>query len=366
MTTAWSWHIHQEGIELSKHVLIAGASGVIGLAATASFENAGWTVTTLSRAAEAPGHGAHISADLLDGAALAAAGPALRAVTHLFYTALRPDPDPASEADLNAAMLENIVAALRGAGAPLERVTIVQGGKIYGAHLGVYKTPAREEDSRHFPPNLYFRHEDFVIGLAKEGIRWTALRPDIVIGHSFGSPMTLGNLIGVYGTLCRETGTAMQFPGPDAAYRDALVNITAAEVVGEAGVWAAEIGADGAYNITNGDIFRWSHVWPVLGDWFGLPIGEPQPISLEQRLSAVTPVWATLAARERLVEADLARIARGGFGDFIFNVKTDAVFDLTKARRAGFGGMARRSEEVLVAHLERMCDLRLIPPPPRK
>jgi hypothetical protein len=58
-------------------------------------------------------------------------------------------------------MLENLVAALRKADASLERFIFIQGGKVYGAQLGVYKTPARKDDSRHFPPNLYFRHEDF-------------------------------------------------------------------------------------------------------------------------------------------------------------------------------------------------------------
>lgn len=61
----------------------------------------------------------------------------------------------------------------------------------------------------------------------------------------------------------------MNFPGPEAAYRNALVNITSAEVIAEAALWAAQQGADGAYNITNGDIFRWAHVWPRLAD-FGI------------------------------------------------------------------------------------------------
>ena len=71
-------------------------------------------------------------------------------------------------------MLENLVAALRKAEASLERFIFFQGGKVYGAQLGVYKTPAREDDSRHFPPNLYFRHEDFARSLEGEGLRWTA------------------------------------------------------------------------------------------------------------------------------------------------------------------------------------------------
>ncbi|MDN7353776.1 SDR family oxidoreductase [Acetobacter senegalensis] len=345
----------------AQHVLIAGAQGVVGLAALDAFQNAGWTISTLSRAPKGPGSGTHISADLLDTESLTSQGNALKGVTHLFYAALKPNPDPGIEADENAAMLENLVSALRKSGASLQRLIFIQGGKVYGAHLGVYKTPAREDDSRHFPPNLYFRHEDFARSQEREGLKWTALRPDIVIGHSLGSSMNLGNLIGLYGALCRETKTAMQFPGPEAAYRNVLVNIVSTEVLGEAALWAAEKDVDGAFNITNGDVFRWCHVWPRLAEWFGLDVGEPQPISLAQRVHALKPVWAQLATREGLAETDTDRLALGGFGDFIFHVEKDAIFDVTKARQAGFPGMMRRSDDVLLAHLNRMRERKLIP-----
>jgi nucleoside-diphosphate-sugar epimerase len=343
-----------------KHILVAGGAGVVGRTAIDAFEGAGWTVTTLNRDNTALGKGQHIAADLLDPNSLDASGDALKSVTHLFYAALKPNADPGVEADENATMLENLVAGVRHAGAPLERVTFIQGGKVYGAQLGVYKTPAREDDSRHFPPNLYFRHEDFARSLEKDGIRWTALRPDIVIGHSLGSAMNLGNLIGVYGSLCRATGTAFQFPGTEIAYRDVLVNVTGADVLRRAALWSVENEADGAYNITNGDVFRWSHVWPKLAAWFGLEVGEPQPISLEQRLHAMRPVWRDLAEANDLAEVEIDRLAPGAFGDFIFNVEADAIFDVTKARRAGFE-MNERSDEVLLAHLDDMRQRKLIP-----
>jgi nucleoside-diphosphate-sugar epimerase len=343
-----------------KHILVAGGAGVVGRTAIDAFEEAGWPVTTLNRDDTALGKGPHIPADLLDLNSLDASSDKLKTVTHLFYAALKPNADPGVEADENATMLENLVAALRRAGASLERVTFIQGGKVYGAQLGIYKTPAREDDSRHFPPNLYFQHEDFARSLEKDGIRWTALRPDIVIGHSLGSAMNLGNLIGVYGSLCRATGTAFQFPGTDTAYRDVLVNVTGADVLRRAALWSAENEADGAYNITNGDVFRWSHVWPKLAAWFGLEMGEPQPISLEQRLHAMRSVWSDLAKDNDLAEPDIERLAPGAFGDFIFNVEADAIFDVTKARRAGFE-MNERSDEVLLAHLDDMRRRKLIP-----
>ncbi len=266
------------------------------------------------------------------------------------------------EADVNALMFENLIAAVRASGSALKHIIFVQGGKVYGAHLGVYRTPAREEDSRHFPPNLYFRHEDYARKLGDEtGIGWTALRPDIVIGHSFGSPMNLGNLLGVYGTLCRETGTALHFPGPDAAWRNTLVNITDSRILGQSAIWAAENSHYGAFNITNGDVFRWSHVWPKLAEWFGVPVGEAQPISLSERLHALKPLWASIAEKAQLQERDIDRLALGGFGDFIFHVEKDAIFDVTKARQHGFEAMTKRSDEVLIAHLEAMRSGRLIP-----
>lgn len=347
--------------ENEKQILIAGASGVVGRSAVRAFSEAGWKIVTLGRSEKGGGNWVHLSMDLLQPESIAAHKDALKSVTHLFYSALKPDADPGLEADVNASMLENLVAVLLQSGAPLKRIIFIQGGKVYGAHLGVYKTPAREDDSRHFPPNLYFRHENYARSLEEQGIKWTALRPDIVIGHSLGSAMNLGNLIGVYGTLCRETGTAMQFPGPEAAYRNTLVNITGSEILGEAAVWAAERGANGAYNITNGDVFRWAHVWPKLVDWFGVEVGEPQPISLDVRIKALQSVWQQVADSNSLVERDVSRIAEGSFGDFIFHVKTDAIFDVTKARQAGFAGMTRRSDEVLLAHLEQMRKRRLIP-----
>ncbi|WP_115720232.1 SDR family oxidoreductase [Gallaecimonas mangrovi] len=345
------------------HFLIAGASGVTGLGATEVLEAAGHQVTTLSRSNTGPGKGQHISADLLNKASLQDQAAALKDISHVFYAALKPSPDPLTEATENGQMLENLIETLLDIGAPLERLIFLQGGKVYGAHLGVYKTPAREDDSRHFPPNLYFTQEDYARSLPERGVAWTALRPDIVIGHSLGSAMNLGNLIGVYGSLCKAMGHAMQFPGPAAAY-EVLVNICDAKLLGQAVQWAAEQQQDGAFNITNGDQFRWKHVWPKLAAWFGVDAGEPQPISLDLRLDkACREPWEKLAAEQHLKEPVISRLGPGGFGDFIFHVQTDAVFDVTKARQAGFDAMTLHSDQCLLDHLDAMVAKGLIPKP---
>ena len=347
----------------SKHLLIVGSSGAVGGAVAKHFaDSESYEISSLTRSAEPPeGVRYAIKADLLEPESLEDSMDELSSVTHLFYAALKPNDDPLVEAEENETMLRTALDALKKAGAPLEHVIFVQGGKVYGAHLGIYKTPAKEDDSRHFPPNLYFNHEELVKERSEEdGFRYTAIRPDIIIGDSMGSAMNLGNLIGVYGTLCKELDVAMQFPGTPEAY-EVLVNVTSAEVLAESVEWAFEEEKTGAFNITNGDVFRWKHVWPEICDFFGLEEGEPQPISLQERLGSQSDVWNQLVDKNGLEKHEVLDYSQGSFGDFIFHVETDAIFDTTKARQAGFSGMDRRSGEAIIEHLKAMQEQNLIP-----
>lgn len=346
-----------------KTLLVAGCNGVNGTAITAHFAAlAGWRVVTLSRSQDKPESAdAHVVVDLLDADALAAIANAFDDVTHVFYAALKPADDPLTEADENGRMFAQLIDTVASSAKRLERVVFLQGGKVYGAQLGVYKTPAREDDSRHFPPNLYFRHEDYCRETsARQGWSWTALRPDIVVGHSVGSAMNLGNLIGVYGSLCRQLGVAMQFPGTAAAMQ-VLVNVTDADLLAQATQWAIDTGADGAFNITNGDVFRWKHAWPALAAAFGCEPGEAQPIDLQARLQSQSAAWKAMVGEHGLQRHDVLDLGQGAFGDFIFHVETDAIFDVGKARRAGFAQMHRQSIDSLLAHVEQMRERRLIP-----
>ena len=118
----------------------------------------GWGVRGLSR--RALKNHPSIQADLTDVEATAAALRVAADTTHVFYAALAPDSDLATEAQRNAAMLGNLLDGLEAAGAPLRRVVIDQGFKTYGIHLGAkVPTPARESDPPHMPPNLYMAQE---------------------------------------------------------------------------------------------------------------------------------------------------------------------------------------------------------------
>ena len=78
-------------------------------------------------------------------------------VTHIFYAAFQAASGAAAGYASNIApnrdLLANAVTAIARVSKVLRRVVLVTGTKYYGTHLGPFKTPARETDPRHMPPD---------------------------------------------------------------------------------------------------------------------------------------------------------------------------------------------------------------------
>ncbi|WP_280566672.1 SDR family oxidoreductase [Chromohalobacter sp. 296-RDG] len=343
--------------------LIAGASGIIGHGVHRALDASDNTVRSLARH---PIEGMEtLCVDLTDPETTHRVVAEQAAdTTHLFYAALSPDDDLAVEAERNAAMLENLLDALEAAGAPLTRVVIYQGFKIYGIHLGAkVPTPAREDDPSHLPPNLYQAQEAILTERARKA-DWdhVVLRPDLMIdGNVHGNPMNIAVVIGVFAALSRELGVPMRYPGTEAAYR-VLMQFTDADLLGDVSAWAAttEGIAGEAFNITNGDVFRWERLWPEAAAHLGLDSASPVPIPMAQHMADKQAVWERIAHRHGLVEDRLDRLVGWGFGDFIFRTETDVISDVNKIYRYGFTPRCDSRERLLHA-LDRLRERRVIP-----
>ena len=317
--------------------LVAGAAGIIGDAVMRELDSSGWTVRGLSRRAlrDHPS----IRADLTDAGATASALRKAADTTHLFYAALAPDPDLATEAARNAAMLGNLLDGLEAAGAPLQRVIIYQGFKIYGIHLGAkVPTPARESDPPHMPPNLYMAQEAALRERASRS-RWdyVALRPDVVVGDIWGNPMNIALVVGAFAEISRALGIPLRFPGSDKAFGQ-LVQFTDSRLLARASHWAAtsERAGGEAFNVTNGDTFRWERMWDDVARHLGLETAAPVPLTLARHMADKEPLWQSLAAQHGLAGANLDRLVGWGFGDFIFQTETDVISDVNKIYEYGF------------------------------
>lgn len=355
------------------HVLVVGAGGVIGRGVTSHFAALDqWDVTGVSRnrprwlLGDEPEGVEYIEADLFDPSALGQAltrgtesrGP----ITHIVYAAYQQRASLAEEVAPNLALLANAVEAVEAVGHPLEHVTLFQGGKYYGCHLGPFKTPAKETDPRHIGPNFYFDQQDYLADRADTATwSWTALRPEAVAGESVGTPMSLLMVIGVYAAISKELGLPLRFPGTEKAY-GALYQMNEAELLGKAAAWAAttpECRGE-AYNITNGDAFRWRDMFPVIAEAFDIPLADPAPVSLTTMMGGYHDLWERMTKTHGLVPVPYDQVAVWGFGDFIFNSEYDNVRSDLKARSHGWNTFVD-SEEMFRRQLRSLRANKVLP-----
>lgn len=344
-------------------VLVAGDGGLIGSYAARAYHELGWEVHGVSRRALDDVPWTHHSVDLLDPAAAEAGVAGLTDVTHLVFAAYIEKPTDTELIEVNDALLQNTLDALQAAGAPLRHVTFYQGGKAYGHHLGFFNTPAKESDPRLIAPHFYYTQEDLVRRMSEErGFAFTALRPEGVTGYATGNPMNLLLVIGVYAAISKELGLPLRFPGTRAAY-DVLYQTTDAELLARATIWAGanEQAANEVFNVTNGDQFRWSQLWPVFAEHFGMDYAAPQQMSLAEAMPTRADVWEQLVEQHGLVETPFEELVGWGVGDFLFHHEADNITSTIKIRQAGFAD-ALDTETRLPQLFDELIARRVLPP----
>lgn len=352
--------------EAIKTALVVGATGVIGRGLMQHLDGLpNWRAIGLSRRPPDEAHSAwsrYLAVDLLDPADARDKLGALSEVTHVFYAAFVNAPDQAAQVAPNLAVLRNCLEALDPAAPDLQRVVLVEGTKWYGSHLGPFKTPAKEDDPRCPPPMFYHDQEDYLRGFAEtRPWSWCALRPQTVCGFSLGSPMNLMTLIGLYAAICEEEGRPFSYPGKEGAYR-ALYQVTDAGLLARGQVWAAtaETAADQAFNLTNGDFFRWQNLWPRLADFFDLQPGPVETQSLTETMADKAPVWDAAVARHGLQPNGFESLAAWPFGDYCLGCDYDVMSSTTKIRQAGFTEVLD-SEEMFLRLFAEFREARIFP-----
>ncbi len=348
-------------------VLVAGAHGVVGGAVVRALLESGGRVATVARRGpvgppDGPPVGDHLQVDLLDAAATRAALAARPDITAIVHAAYIERETMAATVEPNVAMLRNLLDAVHGSPSRLRHVVLIGGGKSYGEHLGGYKTPAKESDPRFLGPIFYNDQEDLLhADAARADYTWTVLRPDAVIGPSLGSPMNMLTGLAVYAGVCRHQGVPLRFPGSPAAW-GALHQATDARVLARAVAWALRSPAarNEVFNVTNGDNFRWRHLWPEIADFFGTPAAPPQPMSLAEQMADKGPVWDAIVREHGLRPTALSRIASWPFVDGWFAAGDDMVQSTIKIRQAGFGDCVDTHVSFL-DNFAMLRDLSLIP-----
>lgn len=296
-----------------KSVLVAGASGLVGYAAMQHFGgDRDCDVVVLSRRRPDEVFGAHhLSVDLTDQDATAAAVATLGHVTHVIYAALYERPGliegwrDTEQIAINDRMLRNLMEPLRRASPGLRHVSLLQGTKAYGVHARPMAYPAREgrSDARDVP-NFYWQQESYLREIQR-GADWTftIFRPVLIVGYSQGSAMNLIPAIGVYAAMLKDADEPLHYPGGPGRVSQAIDASLLARVMAWAG--EAEAARGETFNVANGDVFSWPNVWPAIADAFGMQPGQSRPCFMEREIRPRAADWARIRLERKLVSPDL-------------------------------------------------------------
>jgi len=327
-----------------KTALVVGASGVVGRAAASLLLDQGWTVHGLARRPTGQAGVMPVVADLQDAAQTAAALAEIRPEAVFIATWSR----QATEAEnirVNGAMVRNLLAALPAVETP-RHVALVTGLKHYLGPFEAYGkgllpvTPFREEQGRLYVENFYYAQEDELFAAAaRQNFSWSVHRPHTIIGEAVGNAMNMGTTLAVYASICWDTGRPFYFPG-SAVQWNSLTDMTDARQLARHLLWAAETPTahNQAFNVVNGDVFRWKWMWERIASWFGI---APAPFDaglqpLEAQMAGDAEIWRLIAARENLAEPDLSRLASPWHTDADLGRPIECVTDMSKSRRLGF------------------------------
>jgi nucleoside-diphosphate-sugar epimerase len=310
---------------MKNKILIVGALGAVGRCALEHFEGLpDWDIVGAARRSpDFQTRATWVPVDLRDRADCTAKLSGLKDITHIAYTAVYEKTDVTrgwSEMDhvkVNLEMLQNLVETVEAASPGLRHITLMQGTKAYGGHLGPFRMPARESDPRYMPPNFYYDQMDWLAERQRgKDWSWTILRPQIVCGIAIGSPLNIITAIGVFAAISREYGLPLRFPGGGERIGEA----TDARLIAKAMEWAGVSPqcANQVFNITNGDVYVWQNIWPRVAKLFGMETAPAHPFSLARVMPENEPIWTRIVAKHGLTPYKYKEIVPSWqFADFL-------------------------------------------------
>jgi nucleoside-diphosphate-sugar epimerase len=355
---------------MDRIALVVGASGITGSNLAEKLLSKGWTTYGLARNPNMEIAGLKpVSADLLDadslGTALAGIAP-----THVYITSWMRNETEAENIRVNSLMVRNLSNALSPKKS-VKHVALVTGLKHYLGPFEAYakegflpETPLREEHPRLDIENFYYAQEDEVYAAAtRDGFTWSIHRPHTVIGKAVGNMMNLGTTLAVYASICKETGRPFVWPG-SAAQWNGLSDVTDARVLAEHLIWASttEAARNEAFNVVNGDVFRWSWLWGKVASYFGVEaVGFDGTIrTLEKEIANDVPVWRHIAEKYNLKEPDLNRLASAWHTDLDLGRPIEVMTDMSKSRKLGFN-VFQKTDESFYDLFVQLREAKLIP-----
>ena len=324
---------------MNRTALVAGASGLVGRRVVDELIKAGgWNIVGLGRRMQTMPGVRWIAVDLADAADTRAQLATCNDVTHVFYAARYDHPEGVPESvEVNTAMLVNLIDALEPV-APLQHVHAVHGSKYYGHQLGPVPIPMVEEQARANNQNFYFNQLDFLIERTRNA-KWSysTSRPHAFCDTAIDHPRSIGLVIAAFAMIQRERGLPFDYPGTEQGFHT-VTQFTDITLLARSVVWMATEPrcANQDFNVVNGDWPRWSELWPDFAAYFGMKVGTPRNLNLEEWIKDKSPLWDAIIAKHGLARTNVQELALWPYGDYQLRPQWDVSSSMEKARKLGF------------------------------
>jgi len=350
--------------------LVVGATGITGSNLAEELISQGWTTYGLSRnPKDTIKNLIPIQADLLNIQSLENALEGI-SPTHIYFTTWMRNDTEEENIRVNSALVRNLLDVLSQKKS-VKHGALVTGLKHYLGSFEAYakegklpETPLREEQPRLPLPNFYYAQEDEVYKASeRDGFTWSVHRPHTVVGYAVGNLMNIASTLAVYASICKETGRKMIWPGSSEQW-NGLSDVTDARILAKQLVWASTTDSanNTAFNIANGDVFRWKWLWYRLADYFRIEaVGFEDTIRpLEKEMENDQEIWKNISQKYQLKEENLQRLSSAWHTDLDLGRPLEVMTDMTNSRSLGFNGY-QNTEKSFFEVFEKLKAEKIIP-----
>lgn len=362
--------------------LIIGVTGIVGnslaeMLPLPDTPGGPWKVYGVARRprpfwnADFPIH--YVQCDVLDAAAAdLKLTPIAAEITNIFYTAWVSRSTEEENCSVNGAMLQNVLNALIPNAPNLRHICLQTGRKHYVGPFELWwksqshDPPHHEELPRLDFPCFYYTQEDILLEeCSKSGgrITWSVHRPGLIFGFSPYSLINAIRSLCVYAAICKHEGKPLRFPGSKAAW-DGYYDASDADLIAEQEIWASVDGGakNEAFNISNGDVFKWKALWRVLAEQFEVEeaeFDEDGRFSMAEAMEGKERVWAEMVKEKGLMETKLNEVGNWSVIDLMF-FGEHPLDCMNKSKEHGFRGF-RNSKKSFVNWIAKIKASHIVP-----
>ncbi|XP_073119448.1 3-oxo-Delta(4,5)-steroid 5-beta-reductase-like [Henckelia pumila] len=292
-------------------------------------------------------------------------------ITHVFYVTWASLSTEAENCEVNGRMLKNVLSVVIPNCPGLKHISLQTGRKHYlgpfesFGKIVIHDSPFDESLPRLDHINFYYTLEDILFAEVekKEGLTWSVHRPGNIFGFS---PYSLMNLVGtlcVYAAICKHEGVVLRFPGSKVAW-NGYSDCSDADLIAEHHIWAAvdPYAKNEAFNVSNGDVFKWKSFWKVLAEQFNVEYAEfeeGQKLTLQELMKDKSSVWDEIVRDNDLTPTKLEDVGNWWFCDLVL-CGEGSLDTMNKSKEHGFLGF-RNSKNSFISWIDRVKAYKIVP-----